>query len=83
MSGNHDGSVSWRHRFAEDKRFDSKVFYIPYFAELKRKKYEEVFVRLILQPLKNPDNTEWLKKNILEIEKFFEWDKSFPWHVLK
>jgi tetratricopeptide (TPR) repeat protein len=54
-------------------------YYVPYFIEMADKKLSETFAYIAFASGDNADVAEWLKTHKTEIDKFFEWSKSFEW----
>lgn len=54
-------------------------YYVPYFTELKDKRLIEPFSYIVFASSTDPDTINWLKLNKAEVDKFYEWSKSFKW----
>lgn len=54
-------------------------YYVPYFVEMKDKKLIETFSYIVFTTSTDPDVAKWLKSNKAEVDKFYEWSKSFKW----
>ena len=54
-------------------------YYVPYFTEMKDKKLIEAFAYIAFASSDAPDVSEWLKSHKNEIDKFYDWSKSFAW----
>jgi len=54
-------------------------YYVPYFTELKDKNFIEAFSYIAFASSDDPDVAKWLKGHQAEIDKFYEWSKSFAW----
>ena len=54
-------------------------YYIPYFIELKNKKYVEPFVYYISQSTNLKGVPEWLAANQSRVNEFLTWSKNYPW----
>lgn len=54
-------------------------YYVPYFTEMKDKNLVEPFAYIVFASSDYPDVSTWLKSNKSEIDKFYEWSKSFVW----
>ena len=52
-------------------------YYVPYFIEMKDKKLVEAFSYVAFASSTDPDVSKWLESNKEEVERFFEWSKSF------
>ena len=56
-------------------------YYVPYFTEMKDKKFIEAFAYIAFASADAPDVSEWLKSHKNEIDKFYDWSKSFAWKI--
>ena len=54
-------------------------YYVPYFIEMKDKKLIETFSYIVFTTSTDRDVAKWLKSNKAEVDKFYEWSKSFKW----
>ncbi len=54
-------------------------YYIPYFIELKSKKYVEPFAYYINQSTNLKGVPEWLAANRNRVNEFLTWSKNYPW----
>lgn len=54
-------------------------YYVPYFIEMKDKKLIEPFSYIVFATSSEPDVAKWLEENKAEVDKFYEWSKSFKW----
>jgi tetratricopeptide (TPR) repeat protein len=54
-------------------------YYVPYFIEMKDKKLIETFSYIVFTTSTDPDVLKWLQSNKAEVDKFYEWSKSFKW----
>ena len=54
-------------------------YYVPYFIEMKDKKFLETFSYIAFASGDDPDVAKWLKDHKTETDKFFEWSNSFLW----
>jgi tetratricopeptide (TPR) repeat protein len=55
------------------------TYYVPYFVEMKDKKWIETFAYIAFSSSQDPDAVEWLKSNKSATDKFFEWSNAFEW----
>jgi tetratricopeptide (TPR) repeat protein len=62
----------------DDKKF-LWTYYMPYFMELREKKFEEPFVYYICQNVGMPGAREWLAANKDAVDAFLAWNKAFVW----
>jgi tetratricopeptide (TPR) repeat protein len=62
---------------------DSKKFlwtyYMPYFQEMREKKYIEPFVYYISQNVGMPGAREWIGANKAAVDAFLAWNKAYAW----
>ncbi len=54
-------------------------YYAPYFIEMKDKNLIETFSYIVFSSSATADVKKWLKSNKTQVDKFFEWSKSFEW----
>lgn len=54
-------------------------YYVPYFVEMKEKNLIEPFAYICFASSENKEVEKWLKEHESEIEKFYDWSKSFNW----
>lgn len=54
-------------------------YYVPYFLEMKEKKFLETFSNLVFASSENDDVLKWLKEHKKETDEFFKWSDSFDW----
>jgi tetratricopeptide (TPR) repeat protein len=54
-------------------------YYVPYFVEMNDKKLVEPFAYLAFSSSGDADVLKWLKAHKSEVEKFYDWSKSFTW----
>jgi hypothetical protein len=54
-------------------------YYVPYFAELKRKDLVEPFVYFITQADDNEETAKWLAENKPRVGDFLTWSKFYKW----
>lgn len=54
-------------------------YYVPYFVEMKEKKFLETFAYIAFASSEDPHVMKWLKSHKSETDQFFEWTKSFEW----
>jgi tetratricopeptide (TPR) repeat protein len=54
-------------------------YYVPYFIELKEKDFVEVFSYIAFAASDNAVVNNWIKTHREEVDRFFEWSKSFKW----
>lgn len=54
-------------------------YYVPYFTEMKDKKWIETFAYIAFSSTQDPEVVEWLKSNKSATDKFFEWSNAFEW----
>ena len=52
-------------------------FYAPFFADLKKKGYLDVYTHLILATSGDADNEKWLTDNESKLKKFTQWRKNY------
>lgn len=55
------------------------TYYVPYFVEMKDKKWIETFAYIAFSSSQDHDAVEWLKSNKSATDKFFEWSNAFEW----
>lgn len=56
-------------------------YYVPYFIEMKDNNFIETFAYIAFATSDDPTVGKWLDSHKAEIEKFFDWSKSFEWKV--
>ncbi|MBM7420924.1 MULTISPECIES: tetratricopeptide repeat protein [Chryseobacterium] len=54
-------------------------FLAPYFIELKDKNLIEPFANIVFLPFQEEDVKKYHQDNANEIQRFYEWDKNYPW----
>lgn len=54
-------------------------FLAPYFIELKDKNLIEPFANIVFLPSQEEDVKKYHQDNANEIQRFYEWDKNYPW----
>lgn len=54
-------------------------FLAPYFIELKDKNLIEPFANIVFLPSQAEDVKKYHQDNANEIQRFYEWDKNYPW----
>lgn len=54
-------------------------YYVPYFLEMKDKNLIKPFAYIVFASSEYPDVADWLNSNKNEVDKFYEWSKSFAW----
>ena len=54
-------------------------YYVPYFIELKDKNFIVTFSYIAFASSNDPDVAKWLKGSKADIDKFYEWSKTFTW----
>jgi len=54
-------------------------YFAPYFIKMLDEKYIETFAYVAFASSDYPDVSTWLKSHDSEINKFYEWSKSFKW----
>jgi len=64
------------------KSFSGK-YYSPYFSEISRKEFVEVFTYLILSYIDEKDIQDWIYENEATIVEFKKWSESFKWYKPK
>lgn len=65
---------------AQDKNYGFYWdYYVPYFVEMKDKKFIETFAYIAFATSDYPDVDKWLKEHQKDIEKFYEWSGNFNW----
>ncbi len=57
------------------------TFYVPFFHEMKKKGFLEVYSHLATAAHNDKVNQAWLDKNTDEVNKFYEWVKKYKWHL--
>ena len=63
----------------DDKGKFTWKYYIPYFAELKKKNYVEPFAYYISQGSNLKGVNEWLQANPAKVNEFLSWSKGYQW----
>lgn len=67
----------------EETRKDNFGFYwenfVPYFIEMKNKKFIEAFAYIAFVDSGTEDVAKWHKKNQSELDKFYNWSKDYKW----
>lgn len=53
--------------------------FVPYFLEMKNKKFIEAFAYIVFVNSDSDDVVKWHKKNQGELDKFYAWSKDFNW----
>ncbi len=56
-------------------------FYVPYFLEMKEKKFIETFAYIAFATSGDAGVSNWLKSHQADIEKFYEWSGDFGWNT--
>ncbi len=54
-------------------------YYVPYFVEMKDKDLIKTFGYIAFASSDYTDVAKWLKSHKSEVDKFYEWSKSFAW----
>lgn len=54
-------------------------YYVPYFQDLKAKKFTETFSYVVFAASGDETARQWLKNHREEVQKFMFWSKSFAW----
>jgi len=54
-------------------------YYVPYFLELKERKFIETFSYIAFASSEDPKTLKWLAEHEAEINRFYNWSKSFAW----
>ena len=54
-------------------------YYVPYFVEMKDKKFIETFAYIAFATYDAPDISKWLKLHQADIDDFYEWSDNFIW----
>lgn len=54
-------------------------YYVPYFAELKKRNFAEPFVYHAFQSSDIPGVREWLAANDARVKEFLAWSNQYPW----
>jgi len=65
-----------------DKENKSKFvwkYYVPYFSEMKQKKYVEPFYYYISRRNDDPEVKKWLDGNFRRVNEFLNWSKQYQW----
>lgn len=62
----------------DDKKF-LWTYYMPYFQELRDKKFAETFVNYISQNVGMPGAREWIAAHKDLVDAFLAWDKGYVW----
>ena len=55
------------------------TYYMPYFQEMRTKKFVEPFVHYISQNVGMPGSREWLAANKDAVDAFLAWNKAYVW----
>jgi tetratricopeptide (TPR) repeat protein len=58
-------------------------YYVPYFLELKEKKYMETFANIVYYSTGEKSVLKWVEAHSAEVADFYKWDESFSWKGLK
>ena len=70
-------------RVLKESKKDNSGFYwdyfAPYFIKMLDEKYIETFAYVAFASSDYPDVSSWLKSHDSEINKFYEWSKSYNW----
>lgn len=53
--------------------------FVPYFIEMKNKKFIEAFAYIAFVDSESEDVAKWHKKNQSELDKFYNWSKDYNW----
>ncbi|MCC9064055.1 tetratricopeptide repeat protein [Flavobacterium piscisymbiosum] len=53
--------------------------FVPYFIEMKNKKFIEAFAYIAFVDSESEDVAKWHKKNQSELDKFYNWSKDYKW----
>lgn len=54
-------------------------YYVPYFAEIDKRDYVEIFIYYIIQQSKLDGVEQWLTKNDARLNEFLAWSKNYQW----
>jgi hypothetical protein len=54
-------------------------YYVPYFIEMKEKNFVETFAYLAFASSDDETVLKWLNSHKSDIDKFYDWSKSFAW----
>jgi tetratricopeptide (TPR) repeat protein len=54
-------------------------YYVPYFAEMKEKKFSATFSNVVFASAGDVNAKEWLKNHKEEVQKLILWSKSYSW----
>jgi tetratricopeptide (TPR) repeat protein len=54
-------------------------YYVPYFIEMKNKNQIETMAYIVFNSSQSSDVSKWLKSHNSELDKFYEWSKTFSW----
>jgi hypothetical protein len=64
---------------AKDRSTFMGTYYMPFFLEMREKKFVEPFVYYISQRTPFPGVKEWLTANRERVEAFLSWSRSYEW----
>jgi tetratricopeptide (TPR) repeat protein len=64
---------------AKDRSTFMGSYYMPYFLEMREKKFVEPFVYYISQRTPFPGVKEWLTANTERVNAFLSWSRSYEW----
>lgn len=64
---------------AKDTSTFMGTYYMPYFLEMRAKKFVEPFVYYISQRTPFPGVKEWLAANTERVDAFLSWSRSYEW----
>ena len=63
----------------EKKKGFAWKFYVPFYADMKRRNFVETFCYLCFRSANNKDATDWLAANTKETDAFYEWMEGYTW----
>lgn len=55
------------------------VYYVPYFVEMKEKKFIETFAYIAMASSDDKKVAKWLKSHKDEVANFYDWSREFKW----
>jgi len=56
-------------------------YYVPYFTEMQKKGFTEVFAYIAFSSSENADVKAWLESHKNEVVGFYKWSGSFKWRI--
>ncbi len=63
----------------EKKKGFAWKFYVPFYAEMKRRNFVETFCYLCFRSANNKEANDWLAANSTETVAFYEWMEGYTW----